>query len=199
MSNHSDPYGDSPLTNVAKLHEYYQDTWVNVPENPSHWKNMYGWKGLTQKQEFTDQRSAADGEYSTLNGLSTSPPRSFVAADLRSCHLYVTCEPCIMCASALSIIGIQKVYFGCRNDKFGGCGSILSMHCANNEDRSGTELVHYGDEGKITGTVTCDLYDYEVVGGLMEKEAIDLLRSFYNRENIHAPEERRKRKAPHNC
>ncbi|XP_030441435.2 uncharacterized protein LOC115663586 [Syzygium oleosum] len=33
-----------------------------------------------------------------------------------------------MCATALSIIGIKEVYYGCANDKFGGCGSILSMH-----------------------------------------------------------------------
>ncbi|KZV16579.1 deaminase-related family protein [Dorcoceras hygrometricum] len=44
------------------------------------------------------------------------------------CTLYVTCEPCIMCAAALSIIGIKEVFYGCANDKFGGCGSILSLH-----------------------------------------------------------------------
>ncbi|KAJ0681913.1 putative tRNA(adenine(34)) deaminase [Helianthus annuus] len=44
------------------------------------------------------------------------------------CYLYVTCEPCIMCAGALSFLGIKEVYYGCANDKFGGCGSILSLH-----------------------------------------------------------------------
>ncbi len=42
--------------------------------------------------------------------------------------LFVTCEPCIMCASALSTLRIGRVYFGCYNDKFGGCGSILELH-----------------------------------------------------------------------
>ncbi|KAK7233596.1 dCMP-type deaminase [Aureococcus anophagefferens] len=51
--------------------------------------------------------------------------------DWTRCALYVTCEPCIMCASALSQLGIAKCYFGCRNDKFGGCGSILSLHEGN--------------------------------------------------------------------
>ena len=46
----------------------------------------------------------------------------------RRCELYVTCEPCIMCAGALSLLGFAAVYFGCNNDRFGGCGSILSVH-----------------------------------------------------------------------
>lgn len=44
------------------------------------------------------------------------------------CVLYVTCEPCIMCAGALSLLGFERVYYGCANDKFGGNGSILSIH-----------------------------------------------------------------------
>eukprot|EP00611_Tribonema_gayanum_P023921 TRINITY_DN5135_c0_g1_i2.p1 TRINITY_DN5135_c0_g1~~TRINITY_DN5135_c0_g1_i2.p1 ORF type:complete len:217 (-),score=26.78 TRINITY_DN5135_c0_g1_i2:2317-2871(-) len=44
------------------------------------------------------------------------------------CELFVTCEPCIMCAAALSQMGIGRVYFGCHNDRFGGCGSIVSVH-----------------------------------------------------------------------
>lgn len=45
-----------------------------------------------------------------------------------SCQLYVTIEPCIMCAGALSLLGIRQVFYGARNDKFGGCGSIMSIH-----------------------------------------------------------------------
>ena len=36
--------------------------------------------------------------------------------------LYVTVEPCIMCASALRQLRVHRVVFGCGNDKFGGCG-----------------------------------------------------------------------------
>lgn len=43
------------------------------------------------------------------------------------CDVYVTCEPCIMCAGALSLVGIRHVYYGCSNDRFGGCGSILPI------------------------------------------------------------------------
>ncbi|KAG7023369.1 tRNA-specific adenosine deaminase 2 [Cucurbita argyrosperma subsp. argyrosperma] len=63
------------------------------------------------------------------DGLSTSE----VADKFSKCKLYVTCEPCIMCASALSILGIKEVYYGCANDKFGGCGSVLSLHLGSRE------------------------------------------------------------------
>jgi tRNA-specific adenosine deaminase 2 len=33
-----------------------------------------------------------------------------------------------MCAHALNIAKIKGVVFGCENDKFGGNGSILSLH-----------------------------------------------------------------------
>jgi len=33
-----------------------------------------------------------------------------------------------MCAGALSLVGMGRVYFGCPNDKFGGCGSILAIN-----------------------------------------------------------------------
>ena len=38
-----------------------------------------------------------------------------------------------MCAYALNIAGIKHVVFGCENDKFGGNGSILSLHRFNRE------------------------------------------------------------------
>jgi tRNA-specific adenosine deaminase 2 len=83
--------------------------------------------------------------------------------------LYVTVEPCLMCASALGLMKIRKVYFGCSNDKFGGCGSVFSVHLGNN------------DHGK-----------YEVEGGLLANEAIMMLRRFYVRENDHAPNPKKK-------
>ncbi|XP_048131541.1 tRNA-specific adenosine deaminase TAD2-like [Rhodamnia argentea] len=65
-----------------------------------------------------------------------------VAQKFSVCSFYVTCEPCIMCAAALSIIGVKEVYYGCANDKFGGCGSILSLNSSSSEAciRSVSEL-----------------------------------------------------------
>ena len=42
--------------------------------------------------------------------------------------LYVTVEPCIMCASAMRQVGIEKVVYGCANDRFGGVGGVRSIH-----------------------------------------------------------------------
>ena len=47
---------------------------------------------------------------------------------LEGSDLYVTCEPCIMCAEALKLVGVQRVFFGCYNERFGGTGSILALH-----------------------------------------------------------------------
>ena len=40
----------------------------------------------------------------------------------------MTCEPCIMCAGALSLLRLRRVVYGCANDRFGGCGSVLAVH-----------------------------------------------------------------------
>ena len=55
--------------------------------------------------------------------LQTHPP-----SVLQKTDLYVTVEPCIMCASALRQLQIRAVYFGCGNEKFGGNGTVLSVH-----------------------------------------------------------------------
>ena len=47
---------------------------------------------------------------------------------LRDITLYVTVEPCIMCASALLQMGIKQVVYGCDNERFGGCGSVLAVN-----------------------------------------------------------------------
>lgn len=65
-----------------------------------------------------------------------------------------------MCASLLSQIGIHRVYFGCFNEKFGGNGSIYSIH---NDDFEGQT--------------------YEVVPGMRRDNAIQLLKSFYESGN----------------
>ncbi|CAN0852248.1 tRNA-specific adenosine deaminase TAD2 [Linum grandiflorum] len=96
-------------------------------------------------------------------GLSASQ----VAEEFSKCILYVTCEPCIMCAAALSILGIKEVYYGCANDKFGGCGSILSLHSTNPQLQSSGVAVQ----------------GFKCSGGIMAAEAVSLVRNFYEQGN----------------
>ena len=46
---------------------------------------------------------------------------------LTGCDLYVTLEPCIMCAGAMLHARIARVVFGARDPKTGACGSVLDL------------------------------------------------------------------------
>jgi len=46
---------------------------------------------------------------------------------LEDCTLYVTLEPCPMCAGAIVQARIKRVVFGCRNKKAGCAGSVLDL------------------------------------------------------------------------
>lgn len=96
-------------------------------------------------------------------------------ADFASCTLYVTCEPCIMCAGALSLLNFKNVIYGCPNDKFGGNGSILSIH----ETACGNCATEFAGS------------TYPSVGGLLSDEAIKLLQDFYICGNPKAPKPHR--------
>ena len=59
----------------------------------------------------------------------------------RAATLYVTVEPCVMCAAALRLVEIPMVYFGAANDRFGGCGSVFSVHQVSRE-RPSMDCIH---------------------------------------------------------
>lgn len=46
---------------------------------------------------------------------------------LTDCDMYVTLEPCSMCAGALIQARIRKVYIGTMDEKTGACGSVLNL------------------------------------------------------------------------
>ncbi|CAJ0548345.1 Ff.00g050990.m01.CDS01 [Fusarium sp. VM40] len=128
---------------------------------------------------------------------------------IRESILYVTVEPCVMCASLLRQLGIKKVYFGAVNDKFGGTGGVFSIHAnslpvsadgqtasahptpkpAQLPDGSGTLGVSYPPGGGDGGNIEPG---YEIEGGWGRDEAVALLRRFYVQENGRAPVPRKK-------
>ena len=46
---------------------------------------------------------------------------------LAGCDLYVTKEPCVMCAGAIVLSRIRRVIFGCRDPKSGGAGGLVNL------------------------------------------------------------------------
>ena len=46
---------------------------------------------------------------------------------LTDCEMYVTLEPCSMCAGALIQSRIKKIHIGCMDEKTGACGSVLNL------------------------------------------------------------------------
>ncbi len=75
---------------------------------------------------------------------------------LPECDLYVTLEPCPMCATAISFARIRRVYFGAYDPKGGG--------------------VDHGP--RIFNHSTCH-HRPEVFGGIMEEEAATVLKEFF--------------------
>ncbi|KAL7961838.1 hypothetical protein V8C34DRAFT_242112 [Trichoderma compactum] len=128
---------------------------------------------------------------------------------LHQSTLYVTVEPCVMCASLLRQVGIKKVYFGAVNDKFGGTGGVFSIH-ANSAPVSKDgqtcsahpqpKPVQYPDGGGSLGTSFPPgggdggniESGFEIEGGWGRDEAVALLRRFYVQENGRAPVPRKK-------
>ena len=88
--------------------------------------------------------------------------------------VYATVEPCVMCSFALRLVGLCKVVYGCRNERFGGCGSVLDVHQKTLQSSCSTE------EASRLETLEC-------TPGVMETEAIALLQRFYEGENPSAP------------
>ncbi len=75
---------------------------------------------------------------------------------LRACDLYVTLEPCTMCAGALALARINRIYYGAADEKTGAC-----------------------DHGvRFFDKPSCQ-HRPEVYGGICETECADLLKKFF--------------------
>ena len=134
-------------------------------------------------------------EYATLHSL----PREEVFSNST---LYVTTEPCVMCAAALRLVGLTDVAFGCTNQRFGGCGSRLDAHSrlpadvnTSSPDSKRIKLEN-GYDIDTTVNETCMVSMGPVLqcrSGIMADEAVDMLKMFYAGENPNAPKPKDKR------
>ncbi len=74
---------------------------------------------------------------------------------LENCELYVTVAPCIMCAGAIVQSRIKKVYFGCKDEKYGAvCSKCETFSVPSN-------------------------HKVEYEGGILEKECKDIIQNFF--------------------
>ena len=77
---------------------------------------------------------------------------------LSDCTLYVTMEPCPMCAGALVNSRIERVVFGCKDSVAGSCGSLIDLNC-------------YPFN-----------HAFAVTGGVCEAESVALLSGFFEQK-----------------
>lgn len=75
---------------------------------------------------------------------------------LTDCALYVTLEPCVMCAGAIMHARVARVVYGAGDPKSGACGGVVNLF-------SEKRLNHHA----------------AVVGGVLADEAVRLLRDFF--------------------
>lgn len=80
---------------------------------------------------------------------------------LDGCTMYVTLEPCCMCAGALVLSRMDRLVYGCRDPKAGACGSLYNIVT---DERLNHRL--------------------EVTTGVLESECSELLQSFFARRRV---------------
>ena len=82
---------------------------------------------------------------------------------LTGATLYVTVEPCSMCAGAIIQSRISRLVFGARDPKAGACGSVFNLP----------------EERRLNHKV-------EVTGGVLERESQELIQTFFRtlREDV---------------
>jgi tRNA(adenine34) deaminase len=75
---------------------------------------------------------------------------------LPGCELYVTLEPCAMCAGAMMHARLARVVFGASDPKTGACGSVVNLF----------------EQEKLN-------HHTEVIGGILAEECGTLLKDFF--------------------
>ncbi len=80
---------------------------------------------------------------------------------LKDCVLYVTMEPCPMCAGAIVLSRITTIVFGCYDPKMGASGSVMNV----TENKKLNHQVH-------------------VVGGVLDNECGAIVKEFFIKKRV---------------
>lgn len=80
---------------------------------------------------------------------------------LNGCTLYVTLEPCPMCAGAMVMAGIDQCVFGAFDSQYGCCGS----------------LYHLPMEPAFRHTIPC-------IGGVLREECEEIIKGFFENSRV---------------
>lgn len=119
--------------------------------------------GRGYNRRNTDKNTLAHAEITAINKAS----KKIGDWRLEGCTLYVTLEPCQMCAGALVQSRMTEVVIGCMNPKAGCAGSILNL----------LEMPEFN-------------HQVLVVRGVLEAECSGLLKSFFKELRVRVKEEK---------
>lgn len=78
---------------------------------------------------------------------------------LENCEIFVTLEPCAMCAGAILLARIEALYFGAKNPKFGAVGTRIDL------------LDDHGWNHRVS-----------VVGGILDQECGRLMSDYFRKK-----------------
>lgn len=80
---------------------------------------------------------------------------------LKDCSMYVTLEPCSMCAGAIVLSKLDNLFFGAFDVKAGACGSVINI--TNNKSLN---------------------HRVNVFGGILDTKCGDILKSFFRVKRV---------------
>lgn len=123
--------------------------------------------GRGYNRRNTDKNTLAHAEITAINKAS----KKIGDWRLENCTLYVTLEPCQMCAGAIVQARIPEVVMGCMNPKAGCAGSVLNI----------LDMPEFNHQVAVTR-------------GILEQECSDLLKLFFTELRIRNKAEKEARR-----
>ena len=113
------------------------------------WDGKIVGRGMNRRE--TDKNALHHAEVEAIDEAC----RSLKGWRLCKCDLYVTLEPCPMCAGAIINSRVRRLVFGAKDAKAGSCGSVVDMFA-----------LPYNHKPEVTA-------------GVLEKECSELLTDFF--------------------